>query len=154
MDMLLKTLLKNAVKPVLVVLIILLYGIDANAQSIVGKWKTIDDETGEEKSIVQIWLSSDGLYYGKIMKLFDESKAENVCDKCDPNDERYNQKVVGMKIIMKMKKTGDNEWTEGTILDPNNGKVYRCKLFREGDNLMVRGYIAFLYRTQTWLPVE
>jgi uncharacterized protein (DUF2147 family) len=121
---------------------------------IVGKWKTIDDETKKEKSIVQIWKAEDGLYYGKIMRLFDESKKDNVCDKCDPKDPRYKQKVVGMKIIMSMKKTGDNEYTEGTILDPNNGKVYRCKLFRDGKNLSVRGYIAFLYRTQTWLPAE
>jgi uncharacterized protein (DUF2147 family) len=124
------------------------------SQSIVGKWKTIDDETGEAKSIVQIWKAEDGMFYGKIMKLFDPKKQESVCDKCDPKDSRYKQKVIGMKIINGMKKTGNNEWTEGTILDPNNGKVYKCKLFTEGKNLMVRGYIAFLYRTQTWLPSE
>ncbi len=124
------------------------------SQSIVGKWKTIDDETGDAKSVVQIWKAEDGMFYGKIMKLFDPKKQESVCDKCDPKDSRYKQKVIGMKIINGMKKTGDNEWTEGTILDPNNGKVYKCKLFIEGKNLMVRGYIAFLYRTQTWLPSE
>ena len=124
------------------------------SQTIVGKWKTIDDETGEAKSIVQIWKAEDGMFYGKIMKLFDPKKQESVCDKCDPKDSRYKQKVIGMKIINGMKKTDDNEWTEGTILDPNNGKVYKCKLFMEGKNLMVRGYIAFLYRTQTWLPSE
>jgi uncharacterized protein (DUF2147 family) len=124
------------------------------SQGVVGKWKTIDDETGEPKSIVQIWKAEDGFYYGKIMKLFDESKKDNVCDKCDPKDPRYNQKVVGMKIIMKMKKTGDNEYGEGTILDPNNGKVYKCKLYREGENLKVRGFIgvSVIGRTQTWLP--
>jgi uncharacterized protein (DUF2147 family) len=121
-----------------------------------GKWKTIDDETGEEKSIVQIWKSKDGLFYGKIMKLFEEEKKDNVCDKCDEDDPRYNQKIVGMKIIMKMKKTDDNEWTGGTILDPNNGKVYKCKLSRKGDNLAVRGFIGFslIGRTQTWLPAK
>ena len=123
---------------------------------ITGRWKTIDDETGEAKSIVQIWKADDGMYYGKIMKLFDETKKDNVCDKCDPKDARYKQKVVGMKIIMNMKMTGDNEWGEGTILDPNNGKVYRCKLYREGKNLMVRGFIgiSLIGRTQTWLPEE
>ncbi len=53
-----------------------------------------------------------------------------------------------------MKKTDDNEWTEGTILDPGNGKVYKCKIFREKENLMVRGYWGFLYRTQKWLPTK
>jgi len=138
----------------LFILLALMFTSQYGWSQIVGKWKTIDDETGKEKSIVQIWKADDGMYYGKIMKLFDETKKDNVCDKCDPKDPRYNQKVVGMKIIMNMKKTGDNEYTEGTILDPNNGKVYRCKLFRDGKNLAVRGYIAFLYRTQTWLPAE
>jgi len=138
----------------LFILLALMFTSQYGWSQIVGKWKTIDDETGKEKSIVQIWKADDGIYYGKIMKLFDETKKDNVCDKCDPKDPRYNQKVVGMKIIMNMKKTGDNEYTEGTILDPNNGKVYRCKLFRDGKNLAVRGYIAFLYRTQTWLPAE
>jgi len=125
-------------------------------QTISGKWKTIDDETGEEKSVVQIWKAKDGLFYGKIMKLFDESKKDNVCDKCDEDDARYNQKVVGMKIIMKMKKSDTNEWTGGTILDPNNGKVYKCKISRDGDNLSMRGFIGFslIGRTQTWLPAE
>ncbi|MFN8257367.1 MAG: DUF2147 domain-containing protein [Bacteroidales bacterium] len=126
----------------------------AFSQNIVGKWKTIDDESGQEKSIVQIWKAEDGMYYGKIIKIFDPQKQESVCDKCDKEDPRFNQKVLGMKIIQGMKKTGNNQWTDGTILDPNNGKVYKCKLFTEGKNLMVRGYIAFLYRTQTWLPVE
>ena len=124
------------------------------SQNIVGTWKTIDDETNQAKSVVQIWKAEDGMYYGKIIKLFDPKKQESICDKCDPKDARYKQKVIGMKIIQKMKKTGPNEWTDGTILDPNNGKVYKCKLFIEGKNLMVRGYIAFLYRTQTWLPSE
>jgi uncharacterized protein (DUF2147 family) len=145
---------KNVILRLIATCLVVLFLSQTGWSQIVGKWKTIDDETGKEKSIVQIWKADDGLYYGKIMKLFDEAKKDNVCDKCDPKDPRYKQKVVGMKIIMSMKKTGENEYTEGTILDPNNGKVYKCKLFRDGKNLAVRGYIAFLYRTQTWLPAE
>jgi len=52
-------------------------------------------------------------------------------------------------------KQGQNEtWEDGDILDPENGKVYRCKVWVEQGNLMVRGYIAFLYRTQKWLPAK
>lgn len=139
----------------LALLILLLFSTSSFGQ-ITGKWKTIDDETGEAKSVVQIWKSNDGLYYGKIMKLFDKTKQNDVCDKCDENDPRYNQKVVGMKIILKMKKTDSNEWTGGTILDPANGKVYKCKLARNGDNLDVRGFIGFslIGRTQTWLKAD
>lgn len=138
----------------LALLMFLLFSTASFSQTVVGKWKTIDDETGEAKSIVQIWKAKDGLYYGKIMKLFEEDKRDNVCDKCDEKDSRYNQKVVGMKIIMKMKKTDKNEWTGGTILDPNNGKVYKCKMSIDGENIAVRGFIGFslIGRTQTWLP--
>jgi uncharacterized protein (DUF2147 family) len=140
----------------LVACLVFLFLSQTGWSQIVGKWKTIDDETNQAKSIVEIWKSSDGMYYGKIMKLFDETKKDNVCDKCDPKDPRYKQKIVGLKIIMGMKKTAENEWSGGNILDPNNGKVYKCKLYREGKNLMVRGFIgvSVIGRTQTWLPGE
>ncbi len=121
-----------------------------------GKWKTIDDETGEAKSIVEIWKAKDGLYYGKIIKLFDETKQNDVCDECDEDDPRYKKPIVGMTIIRKMEKVEDNEWDEGDILDPANGKVYDCKMWREGKNLQVRGYIGWslIGRSQTWLPAN
>lgn len=134
--------------------LVLLFFTNPTWSQIVGKWKTIDDETGKAKSIVEIWQAENGLYYGKVVKIFDQAKQNDVCSKCDPKDKRYKQKVLGMTVIVNMKKTGDNEYTEGSILDPNKGKVYNCKIFRDGKNLAVRGYIAFLYRTQSWLPAE
>ena len=156
MNMNSKTKLNTTLKVVLSLMLVVFFSVSTHSQTISGKWKTIDDETGEARSIVQIWKSKDGLFYGKIMKLFDETKKDNVCDKCDKDDPRYMQKVVGMKIIMKMKKTSKNEWTGGTILDPNNGSVYKCKLSRKGDNLLVRGFIgiSLIGRTQTWLPAK
>ena len=123
---------------------------------IVGKWKTIDDETGKAKSIIQIWKANDGLYYGKIIQLFDETKKDNVCDECDEDDPRYKKPIVGMVIIRKMEKVKDNEWDDGDILDPANGKVYDCKMWREGKNLQVRGYLGWslIGRSQTWLPAN
>ncbi len=151
-----KTKLNYTLKVVLSLSLLVFFSIGSNSQTISGKWKTIDDETNEAKSIVQIWKSSDGLFYGKIMHLFEEKDRDNVCDECDKDDPRYMKKVVGMKIIMKMKKTGKNEWTGGTILDPKNGSVYKCKLSRKGDNLLVRGFIgiSLIGRTQTWLPAD
>jgi uncharacterized protein (DUF2147 family) len=61
--------------------------------------------------------------------------------------------IVGLEIIRNMEKDGD-EYEDGDILDPENGKVYRCKLWVEEGKLRVRGYISFLYRTQTWLPAD
>ena len=123
-----------------------------SAQSIIGRWKTIDDETGKAKSIVEIYMKN-GKAYGKIIKLFRNSSQEQnpICDKC--TDYRKDQKVIGMTIISAMEKDGD-EWEDGEILDPNNGKIYNCKLWVEDGKLQVRGYVAFFYRTQTWLKVN
>ena len=131
-----------------------MFTISAQATTIVGKWKTIDDNTHEQKSIVEIY-EKDGEYYGQIKSLFQKQGEDPnpVCDKCKDGDSRKNQPIIGMKIIQNLKQKG-NEYSEGTILDPDNGKVYKCKLWVEDGKLRVRGYIAFLFRTQTWLPVE
>jgi len=123
-----------------------------NAQSIFGKWKTIDDNTGKVRSIVEI-IRQDGKAYGRILKLYPEPGEDQdpICEEC--TDSRKNKKVIGMTIITDMVKD-DNEWEDGQILDPENGKVYDCKLWVEKGQLKVRGYIAFFFRTQTWLPAK
>jgi len=118
---------------------------------IFGRWVTIDDNTGKKRSIVEI-TERGGKAYGKIVQLFREPSEiqDPVCKECDPADDRYNQKVIGMEFIRGLVKDGD-DWEDGTILDPQNGKVYDAKLWVEGGKLMVRGYVAFFFRTQTWV---
>ena len=121
---------------------------------IVGKWKTIDDETNQPKSIVEIF-EKDGKYYGKIIKLFRKAGEDPnpICDDCKKDDDRRDQPIIGMEIIRDLVQKGE-KFSDGTILDPKNGKVYNCKLWAQDGNLQVRAYIAFLFRTQTWLKVE
>ncbi|MCF8087552.1 MAG: DUF2147 domain-containing protein [Desulfotignum sp.] len=121
---------------------------------IVGKWKTIDDETNEPKSIVQIF-EKDGQYYGKIIELFLKPDADQnpTCDKCADDDPRKDQPTLGMEIIQDLKPDGD-VYSGGTILDPKKGKVYKCKIWAEGDELKVQGSFLFISRTQTWHRVE
>ncbi|MFZ5970225.1 MAG: DUF2147 domain-containing protein [Bacteroidota bacterium] len=125
----------------------------AQAQ-VVGKWRTIDDETNEPQSIVEIF-ERDGKVYGKIVKLFRQpgEDPDPVCDECEKEDDRYRKKIIGMEILRNMVKAGE-EYAEGTILDPNNGKIYRCKIWLEEDELKVRGYWGPFYRTQTWLKAQ
>ncbi|MEM7551773.1 MAG: DUF2147 domain-containing protein [Bacteroidota bacterium] len=120
-------------------------------ESIFGKWKTVDDETGKVKSIVEI-LSEGDKASGKVLELFREEgeDPDPICEEC--SGKRKNEKIIGMQIIEDLEKDGD-EWSGGEILDPENGKIYRCKIWREGENLKVRGYLYFFYRTQTWLPL-
>ena len=126
----------------------------AQDTSIVGKWKTIDDETKEPKSIVEIY-EKDGKYFGQIKELFRKpgEDPDPTCDKCADDDPRKDQLTKGMIIIEDMVQAGD-KYEDGTILDPKNGKVYDCKLWIKEGKLMVRGYIAFFFRTQTWHRVE
>jgi uncharacterized protein (DUF2147 family) len=125
----------------------------AQEASPVGRWTTIDDETKKPKSVIAIY-EENGKLFGKIEKLFREpNEPENpVCDKCE--GALKNQPILGMVILRGLKKD-DDEWTGGTILDPANGKTYKCKIAVEdgGKKLKVRGYIgmSLLGRTQRWV---
>jgi uncharacterized protein (DUF2147 family) len=117
----------------------------------VGVWKTIDDKTGQAKSIVEI-TEEKGELTGKVREVLQSDQGPNpICKECE--GERKNQPIAGMTIIWGMKKDGE-EWTGGKILDPKNGKVYGCKMHLEdgGKKLEVRGFIGFslLGRSQTW----
>lgn len=118
---------------------------------IYGRWKTIDDETGEPKSIVEIYEKNDKVY-GKIVELINPppDDPDPVCDECPKDDPRYNQKVIGMVIIKELEQNG-SEYEGGTVLKPDEGKIYKCKIWVEDGTLKVRGYWGFLYRTQTWI---
>lgn len=121
-----------------------------------GLWKTIDDETKAEKSLVRI-TESGGVYSGKVDKILTD-KADAKCKEC--TDERKDQPVQGMTILRGIKPVAGEAgaFEGGDILDPNNGKVYKVqiKLADGGKKLDVRGYIGMplLGRTQTWLRVE
>ena len=124
------------------------------AQDVIGKWKTIDDETSEPRSIVDVF-EKDGKVFGKVVKLLrtPDEDPDPVCRDCDEEDDRYNKKIIGMEIMRDMIKSG-YAYDGGTILDPKNGRVYRCKIWVEGMDLKVRGYWGPFYRTQTWLRAQ
>jgi uncharacterized protein (DUF2147 family) len=142
-------------KEILVLLILVTTSFNLSAQNdVFGKWRTIDDETGEVKSVVEIF-EKNGEAYGKIVKIFrapDEEQDPN-CKVC-PGD-RKNKKIIGLEIIQRMEYDADDkEWGDGEILDPEDGKTYDCVIWRDGDKLKVRGYVAFFYRTQTWEKIQ
>ncbi|MDA3879016.1 MAG: DUF2147 domain-containing protein [Prolixibacteraceae bacterium] len=120
--------------------------------NVTGKWRTIDDNTGEVKSIVEI-TKKDGKLYGKIIQLFNEDpNYDPLCTEC--KGKLKNKKILGMQIIKGLEFKDDRWVGDDGILDPDNGKIYDVKIWvdEENDNkLNVRGYIAFLYRTQTWV---
>jgi uncharacterized protein (DUF2147 family) len=123
-----------------------------------GTWKTIADEgedKGKAKSHLEIF-EKDGAYFARIIKLLLEPQ-DKTCDKC--KGDLKDKPLVGMVIMSDMKKTGKidadfgEEFAGGEIMDPENGKSYRCKIWVKGDTLTVRGYLAIFHRTQNWYRV-
>ena len=130
----------------------------AQSASPAGAWKTIDDATKKEKSVVRI-VDSGGVYSGRIEKLLESTMAPDaVCKEC--TDDRKDKPVVGLLIVRNMKQSADDKsvFEGGDILDPANGKVYKAKmkLVDNGAKLEVRGFvgISLLGRTQTWIRSE
>ncbi len=128
----------------------------AAAASPVGYWKPIDDDSGKPTSIVQI-TENGGKLSGRIVQLIVQpgDEPDPVCSECEGN--LKGKKVVGMQILSGMEQD-DDEWSGGRIMDPNNGKSYKCYIEVEdgGKKLKVRGYlgIALLGRTQYWQRVQ
>jgi uncharacterized protein (DUF2147 family) len=130
----------------------------AQSASPAGAWKTIDDATKKEKSVVRI-VDNGGVYSGRIEKLLESTMAPDaVCKEC--TDDRKDKPVVGLLIVRNMKQSADDKsvFEGGDILDPANGKVYKAKmkLIDNGSKLEVRGFvgISLLGRTQTWIRAE
>ena len=123
----------------------------AHGQEVLGKWNTVDDNTQEVKSVVEIY-QKNGQVFGKVVAISDPEQQNATCTSCEEGDPRKNQPIIGMEIIKGLKKAG-NSWSNGEILDPENGKVYKCKIWIENGSLIVRGYLGFTWlgRSQTWI---
>lgn len=121
------------------------------ADSAVGRWKTIDDKTGKVKSIVEISQAANGTLSGKVVDILQSDKGPNpVCSDCQGANK--GKPIKGMTILWNLKSDGASSWSDGTILDPANGKTYKSKMKLQagGAKLDVSGCVAFICRAQTW----
>jgi|TARA_R110000868_G_scaffold72169_7_gene210662 uncharacterized protein (DUF2147 family) len=125
----------------------------AQSQGVTGKWKTIDDQTGEAKSIIEIY-EQGGKIYGKVIEILNPARRKGLCQNCAGEDR--NKPILGLVVLKGLSKDGD-EYDGGKILDPQTGKVYKCLIaLEEKDKLKVRGYIGFslIGRTQYWTRIR
>jgi uncharacterized protein (DUF2147 family) len=123
------------------------------ADSPVGKWSTVDDKSGKVISQVEI-TEQGGKLFGKIVALTEPAGKDGklkACDKCSGADK--DKPIVGLVIIRDVAPSGER-YKGGTILDPEDGKVYKAELWTEGDKLKVRGYLGPFYKTQIWLKAK
>ena len=139
----------------------MLFSMSMLAQSgdkIIGYYLTFDDKTGAEKSQVQIMKAQNGTYFGKIVWLKEPNR--NGAPKMDENNSDKKLKsrpIMGLAIIKDfVYNAEDNEWTDGSIYNPTNGKIYHCIIKFDGANkLKVTGYVGAawmgLNKTATWV---
>ncbi len=123
----------------------------ADPNSPVGKWKTMDKDSGKPKSIVEI-TENNGVLTGKIVQLL-EGATQKMCSKCE--GDLKDKPLVGMKIVWDLKKKGD-EWTDGKIFNPADGGTYdsKAKLTDRGKTLEVTGKWMFISKQQQWQRVN
>lgn len=120
------------------------------ADPVEGLWRTIDDNTDNAKSFVEI-KEVNSEYQGTVIQIIDPAKRDRLCVKC--KGPRKDQKIEGMTIVWGMQPK-DGKFDNGNIVDPESGKEYSAnmKLIDGGKKLEVRGYIGFslIGRSQVW----
>ena len=123
----------------LLTFLLIAFSIAINAQTIFGKWYN-KDETGKIDSVIEVY-EKDGKAFAKIIEIKNPKRQNAVCDLCE--GENKGKKILGLNILAGLKKDG-SEWSEGTILDPRNGKIYTCYIeLINPKKLKIRGYIGF-----------
>ena len=141
----------NMRKYILILFALMAMNSQAQVSAILGDWRTVDDKTGEKRSVVTIYKGSDGLYYGKISKMLMYTDMDLKCDQCKGED--YNAPIVGLVIIRGMK-AKNGELVGGKVLDPESGKFYYGKIYLKDGKLVLRGSLdkrGFFGRNQTWI---
>ncbi len=139
---------------ILISVVFVFFATSGFSQSVFGKWKTIDDRTGKPKAIISIY-EKEGLMYGHVLEILEEGKEDALCIKCE--GDLKDKPVLGMTIIKGLEEHANGEWRGKHLFDPEQAMMFKCKIWLNPDNpdeLKVRGYLAFIYRTQTWIRVE
>ncbi|MDR2684666.1 MAG: DUF2147 domain-containing protein [Prevotellaceae bacterium] len=126
---------------------------NAQVEKLVGYWTSIDDKTGTEKSVFQIFRATNGKYYGKLLKLLEPDRSGAVCNYCQGAEK--DKPLEGMILLKDLTLDGDN-LVGGTIIDPENGKTYYCRVSYNAktDRLKMKGSLdkaGLLGRTQYWV---
>jgi uncharacterized protein (DUF2147 family) len=140
-------------KKIIFTLVFTIGALTINAQTIFGKWHSTNDETGKVDSVIEMY-EKDGKAYAKIIEIKNEDRKNAVCDLCEGSNK--NKPILGLEILTGLEKD-DNEWSGGEILDPRNGKVYKCYIeLVKPNKLKLRGYVGFslLGKTKYWTKAE
>ncbi|MHB0755431.1 DUF2147 domain-containing protein [Polaribacter sp. M15] len=140
-------------KKTFLTMIVLTITITVNSQTIFGKWNSTNDETGKVDSVIEMY-KKNGKAYAKIIEIKNPDRKNAVCELCE--GENKGKPILGLEILTGLEKDGD-EWSGGEILDPRNGKIYKCYIeLVKPNKLKLRGYVGFslLGKTKYWKRAE
>ena len=125
----------------------------AEPASIEGQWVTFDKETNQKRSIVEIVLQGRRAT-GRVIQLFLKpgEDPDPVCADC-PGTAR-DRPIRGLYILA-VEAADSGTTYRGTVLDPEDGRVYSCVLtiLPDGKHLRVRGFVGLeiFGREETWV---
>jgi uncharacterized protein (DUF2147 family) len=136
-------------KKIILTIILFTTSISISSQTIFGKWNSKNVDTGEIDSVIEVYMK-DGKAFAKIVEIKDTGRQSAVCDLCTGKNK--DKPILGLNILTGLEKD-EEEWSGGKILDPRNGKIYKCYIQLDSSNkLKIRGYIGFalLGKTAFW----
>jgi uncharacterized protein (DUF2147 family) len=123
-----------------------------NPDAILGVWAN-----GTNRGQIQIFRQN-GKYYGKIIWLAKPNDQNGIAkvDKNNPDKKVRSKPLLGL-IMMRDFKFEDDEWVDGKIYNPDDGKEYKAYMkLKDPQTLSVRGYIGFSWigKTETFMRVR
>jgi len=122
-------------KPIATAIAILVFAGTAFASDPVeGFWLSVDPVTGKIQSGWEIYVNDDGHLYGKMISAIHVSptdKAHKCYDSYDnfPIDGKANElPLLGTPWIFGLQMESPGHWTNGFIVNPDDGKMYKLSL--------------------------
>lgn len=138
--------------------ILLLFAASNAWADLTGLWQEYDDDTGKLAALIRISKRPDNVYEGVVEKVVENSggNAEPLCTHC--LGELHNRPLLGLRILSGMKRKDKLHYEGGNILDPDDGKTYKChiQLSEDENTLQVTGFINFSWigQSEIWRRSE
>ena len=121
------------------------------ADAVLGRWI---NPSGEGQVLI---FKKDNKYYGKLVWLkIPDRDGKPKLDIHNPDKNLATKPELGLELLKGFTFDGDDEYEDGTIYDPKNGKTYSCKMTIKGNSLKIRGYIgiSLFGRSEVWTRVK
>ena len=134
------------------------------ADPVEGFWISVDEKYKRDSAGWKIW-EEDGILYGKILSVayfpqegYATGGRGKSYDNFHDGADISTFKSVGTTWIWGLKKQEEGKWADGYIIDPTDGRRYKCRItFHKADGkkykkdtLEMRGEIGPFGRSQNW----